>query len=172
MALQPLFRLGNVPSVAQGGFRSLLAFWIGGAAAPAAAVATPQPSVDVGGKRRRGTRRRLYVADEHLTEAEAQYIARKLAELKEAKTAREEAEAVKALEVALAQAVQDEEAAEIVSEKIAEARPNPYDYAGALRDVQLLTDISRALTLLAHEIALERRRIQDEDDVETLLLMT
>lgn len=43
MAFQPLFRLGNPPTTTQAGFRSLLAFWIGGASSPATVATTPEP---------------------------------------------------------------------------------------------------------------------------------
>jgi hypothetical protein len=44
MAFQPLFRLGNQPVVVDGGFRSLLAFWIGGAGSVGEPSPTPEPA--------------------------------------------------------------------------------------------------------------------------------
>jgi hypothetical protein len=125
------------------------------------------------GKRRiaRSGRRRRYSADDDLTEAEAQYVLRKIRELKQAKTAREEAEAARALEIALAQAAQDDDAAEIITEVIEFKQPGR-DYAAALRDVQLMQQLGDELMALAIELAAERARLDDEDDAEALLLLT
>jgi hypothetical protein len=117
-----------------------------------------------------GAKRRRH-PDEELTEAEVQFMQRKLAELKRAKTAAEEAAAAKALEVALAQAAQDDEAAEVITATIAEKRPEiKTDYGAIMRDVALLTDITRQLAKIARAAADERRRQEDEDDIEMLML--
>lgn len=126
--------------------------------------------IDVGGKRRR--RRN---ADDDLTEAEVQFMRRKLAELKRAKTDREEAAAAKALEIALAQAAEDDAAAEIISGAIQEKHPEAIaksDYGSVMRDVALLTDITNQLARIVREAAAERRRLDDEDDIEILMLTT
>jgi hypothetical protein len=137
---------------------------------PRRATAPEAVVSDTDGKRRVGARRRRYrSADEELTEAEAQYILRKIQELKKAKTAREEAAAAKALEIALAQAAQDDEAAEIISDVIEFKRPGR-DYAAALRDVRLMQQLGNELLALATE--LERERLDDEDDAEAILLLT
>jgi hypothetical protein len=117
-----------------------------------------------------GKRRRYRRADDELTEAEAQFIQRKIAELKAAKTAREEAAAAKALEIALAQAAQDDEAAEIIAAAVEYEAPKR-DYAAALRDVELMSQLGKELMALAKELAAERKRLADEDDIEVLLLL-
>jgi hypothetical protein len=125
------------------------------------------------GKRRiaRSGRRRRYSADDDLTEAEAQYVLRKIRELKQAKTAREEAEAARALEIALAQAAQGDDAAEIITEAIEFKQPGR-DYAAALRDVELMQRLGDELMALAIELAAQQQRMRDEDDAEALLLLT
>lgn len=84
----------------------------------------------------RGRKRRHRNADEELTEAEVQFIRRKVAELKAAKTEREKVAAAKALEIALAQAAQDDEVADVISAEIQEKRPEiKEDYGPIMRDV-------------------------------------
>ena len=96
---------------------------------------------DVGGKARRGVKHKGYrSADDELTEAEIQFMQRKLAELKAAKTEREKAAAAKSLEVAMAQATKDDEAADAISATIQEKRPEAVlksDYGAVMRDVAL-----------------------------------
>ena len=159
-----LHRLGAVPS--GGGFGGPLT--LGLLHRLGAAVATPiEPArtSDTDGKRRRVKRWRN--ADEELTEEEAQYVVRKIAELRRAKSAREAAAAAKEIELALAQAARDEEAAEIIAETIEERqeRTTP-DYGAALRDLELMADIGRRLVALARQLEFER----DDDDAEVLLL--
>lgn len=132
----------------------------------ASSVATE--AIDVAGKRRR--RRN---ADDELTEAEVEFMRRKLRELKQAKTDREEAAAAKALEIALAQAAEDDQAAEIITGAIQEKRPEAVaksDYGSVMRDVALLTEITNQLDRIVKEAAAERRRLDDEDDIEILML--
>lgn len=117
-----------------------------------------------GGKKRRR-------ADDDLTEAEVQFMFRKIAEMKAAKTERERVAAAKALEVSLAQAAQDDEAAETISATIQEKRPEAVlkaDYSAALRDVSLMTEIAEKLAKIAAEV---RREREDEEDVEALLMV-
>jgi hypothetical protein len=146
---------------------SLLLLFVGASTGAAPVVVQPTGG---DGKPRRGPRK-YRTADEELTEAEAQYVLRKIEELKRAKTEREEAAAAKALEIALAQAAQDDDAAEVITEAIEEKRGPKRDYAAALRDVQLMSKIGQELMVLAKEIAAERRRQEDEDDVELLLFL-
>ena len=113
--------------------------------------------IDVAGKRR-GRRK---PADEELTEAEVQFMQRKLAELKAAKTKREEQAAAKSLEVALAQAAQSDEVAEVISTTI-EAKETT-DYAAVMRDLTLL---SRVIDRLERMVREER----EEDDIEILAM--
>jgi hypothetical protein len=135
-------------------------------------VEIPDVVSETDGKRRVGARRRRrYSADDDLTEAEAQYVLRKIRELKQAKTAREEAEAARALEIALAQAAQDDDAAEIITEAIEFKQPQR-DYAAALRDVELMQRLGDELMALAIELAAQQQRMRDEDDAEALLLLT
>jgi hypothetical protein len=188
VALHPLFRLGRLESAQQGyrsllafwaggacntgsatqGYRSLLAFWAGGAAttgeAPPAAV---QTDLGDGGRPRRGRRQRLRTADDDLTEGEVQWMQRKLAELRKAKSEREAAEAAKALEIALAQAAQDDRAADVISEVIEARRPDVIaraDYGPVLRDTKLLGEILRELARMVKAYE------DEEDDIEILLL--
>lgn len=130
-------------------------------------VVVQQPDRSDGKPRRR-------TGDEELTEAEVQYMQRKLRELKQAKTEREKVDAAKALEIALAQAAQDDQAADIISAAIQEKRPEAVlksDYRAVMRDVALLTDITRQLDRIVKAAAAEQRRMQDdEDDIEMLLL--
>ena len=108
-----------------------------------------------------GKRRRRRTGDEELTEAEVQYMQRKLRELKQAKTKREEDAARKALEIAFAQAAQDDEAARAI-----EAAANG-NYAALMRNDVLLARVTDKLAAIARQHAED----QDEDDVETLLLL-
>jgi hypothetical protein len=147
---------------------SLLLLFVGASTAAPVVVTTPTGG---DGKPRRGARRKYRSADDELTEAEAQYVLRKIEELKRAKTEREEAAAAKALEIALAQAAHDDDAAEVITEAIEEKKGPRRDYAAALRDVQLMSKIGKELMVLAKEIAAERRRQEDEDDVELLLFL-
>lgn len=124
---------------------------------------TPPPSGTV--DQSDGKPRRHRTGDDELTEAEVQYMFRKLAELKAAKTEREKVQAAKALEIALAQAAQDEEAAEVISASI-----QAKDYGAVMRDVPLLTSITQQLDRIVKEAAAERRRLDDEDDIETILM--
>ena len=135
--------------------------YIGGAAP---AVVTTQPDRSDGKPRRRRARN----ADDELTEAEVQWMQRKLLELKAAKTERERVAAAKSLEVSLAQATQDDEAADIISASIQEKGVSTAD---AMRDVALLTSITNQLEQIVKAAAIERRRLEDEDDVESLLMM-
>ncbi len=99
---------------------------------------------------------------------------RKLRELKAAKTEREKVAAAKALEVAMAQAAKDDEAAEVISSTIQEKRPEAIlkaDYGAVMRDVALLTEITNKLAKIAKEAAAYQRMMDDEDDVETLLMI-
>lgn len=131
------------------------------------AVSTP---IDVAGSDGRKRRRH---ADDELTEAEVQFMHRKLAELKRAKTEQDKAKAAKALEVALAQAASDDEAKEIITAMIHEKRPEAVlraDYGPVMRDVALLTSITRQLDRIVKQAAAERRAMEDEDDIETLLM--
>jgi hypothetical protein len=189
VALHPLFQLGSVPGATQQGYRSLLAFWSGGASnngqaaqgfrsllafwsggaattgeAPPAAV---QTDLGDGGRRRRGRRQRLRTADDDLTEGEVQWMQRKLAELRKAKSEREAAEAAKALEIALAQAAQDERAAEVISEVIEAKKPEAIaraDYSLVMRDVRVLGQI------LSELLRMVKAYEDEEDDIEILLL--
>ena len=126
-------------------------------------VALDQSDGDPSGKRRR--RRN---ADDDLTEAEVQWMMKKLAELKAAKTERERLAAAKALEVGLAQATKDDEAADVISATIQE---RGVDTAQMMRDVALLTEITNKLAVIAREAAEYQRMMEDEDDVETLLML-
>ena len=137
---------------------SLLLLFAGArtAAAPAARV-----TVDVGGKRRRVARN----ADDDLTEAEVQFMRRKLDELIAAKTAREKALAAKALEIALAQAAKDEEAAEVISAQVNQAH-GPGDYRAAMQSTATLSRIVGELQRMVREIEDER----DEDDLEVIAM--
>jgi hypothetical protein len=141
---------------------------MGGACAPTAVTPTPaaQPDTD-GGRPRRGRRQRLRTVDDDLTEGEVQWMQRKLAELRKAKSEREAAEAAKALEIALAQAAQDERAAEVISEVIEARRPDVIaraDYGPVLRDTKLLGEILRELARMVKAYE------DEEDDIEILLL--
>jgi hypothetical protein len=188
VALHPLFRLGSVPGATQQGyrsllafwsggannngqaaqgFRSLLAFWAGGAATSGAVAPVAQQDVGDGGRRRRGRRQRLRTADDDLTEGEVQWMQRKLAELRKAKSEREAAEAAKALEIALAQAAQDERAAEVISEVIEAKKPEAIaraDYSLVMRDVRVLGQI------LSELLRMVKEQEDEEDDIEILLL--
>jgi hypothetical protein len=92
---------------------------------------------------------------------------RKLAELRKAKSEREAAEAAKALEIALAQAAQDDRAADVISEVIEARRPDVIaraDYGPVLRDTKLLGEILRELARMVKAYE------DEEDDIEILLL--
>lgn len=119
-------------------------------------------------------RRRIRTAEDELTEGEIQWMQRKLQELKNAKTEREKAEAAKALEIALAQAAQDDKAAEVISAAIQERRPEAVlraDYGPVMHDVALLTSITSQLASIVKQAAAEHKRMMDdEDDIEMLLL--
>jgi hypothetical protein len=184
----PLLTFGNVPTT-NGGARSIVGFWLGGLNAPAvvnnggfrsipgfwlgglssAGVAAPAAQQDIGdgGRPRRGRRQRLRTADDDLTEGEVQWMQRKLAELRKAKSEREAAEAAKALEIALAQAAQDERAAEVISEVIEARKPEAIaraDYSLVMRDVRVLGQI------LSELLRMVRAYEDEEDDIEILLL--
>ena len=121
-----------------------------------------------GGRPRPGAKRlRFKSADERLTEGEVQWMQRKLAELRKAKTEREAAEAAQAIEIALAQAAQDDEAAEVITAAIEQAQPGRVDYAAALRDTKLIGSILTDLRKLAKQLQAER---DEDDDIEILLL--
>lgn len=95
---------------------------------------------------------------------------RKIAELKAAKTEQDKLAAAKALEIALAQAAQDDEAANAISATIAEKRPEARaDYGAVMRDVALLTAITNELDRIVKE---HKRLMDDEDDAEALLLLS
>ena len=106
-------------------------------------------------------RRRHKSADDELSEAEVQFMQRKLAELKAAKTKREEQAAAKSLEVALAQAAQSDEVAEVISTTI-EAKETT-DYGAVMRNLALL---SRVIDRLERMVREER----EEDDIEILAM--
>ena len=146
-----LYPTGSPPS--SGGVKSLLAFWMGGATSttPVTPVITTA-AIDVGGKRR------IKSGDEELTEAEVQYMFRKLAELKKAKTAKSRHKASNELEISLAKAVRDEDAAQIVQEAVAHI-----PIGEILRNVEALSDLIRNLQDLVWQ---ER----EEDDIAVLLL--
>ena len=112
-------------------------------------------AIDVGGKRRR-------TADEELSEAEVQFMQRKLAELRAAKTKREEQAAAKALEVALAQAAQNDEVAEVITATIEIDRP---DYGTVMRDLKLL---ARIIDKLDRMVKAETR---ENDDWDVLVMV-
>lgn len=137
-----------------------------GADEPPPVVVTEQPDRSDGKPRRRS-------GDDELTEAEVQWMQRKLQELKQAKTEREKNEAAKALEIALAQAAQDDAAAEAISATIQEKKPEAVlraDYGSVMRDVALLTSITNELERVVKESAAHQRMLEDEDDIEMLLL--
>lgn len=110
------------------------------------------------GKPRRVRNRRWFNADDELTEAEVQFMQRKLQELKRAKTEREKNAKAKELEVALAQAAQDELAAEAIRSAMGGKSP-----ARVMRDPAALGRIIGELERIV-------RDQQDEDDLEILLL--
>lgn len=134
------------------------------------ATATATTIIDVAGQAR-GGRRRHRNADEELTEAEVQFMFRKLAELKKAKSEREKEKAAKELEVALAQAAQDEEAAAVITDAIEEQKPEVIarsDYRGVMQDVGLLSSIIKQLEVIARNAAKAQR--EEDDDIEVLML--
>lgn len=134
----------------------------------------PDPNADRSDGDPSGKRKRRRNADEELTEAEVQFMQRKLAELKAAKTEREKAAAAKALEVAMAQATKDDEAADAITATIQEKRPEAIlkaDYGAVMRDVALLTEITDRLEKIAKEAAAYQRILEDEDDIEMLLMV-
>lgn len=113
------------------------------------------------GKRRRRT------ADDELSEAEVQFMHRKIAELKRAKNERERARAAEELQISLAQAAQDEEAAQVI-EQIASPKLIATDYAALSRDSRLMLQIAKQLEKIVK--GAQRRRTEEEDDVEILML--
>ncbi len=118
MAFQPLFRLGN-PS-RQGSVRSFLAFWMGGASAPAAAVVV---------ETRRGGA--FYPTQEELRQLRRE-AERRLREEK-AKEAR--------LEATIAEAYQDAVHPEIKAAKIAAARAEQERLEAEIRDLEDMHDM-------------------------------
>lgn len=148
---------------------SLLLLFRGPAGNPQPPVVIVDDKSGIDGKKRG---RKFRTADDDLTEAEVQWMQRKLRELKQAKTERERVAAAKALEVSLAQAAQDDEAAEAISSTIEQERPAlKADYRAIMRDVELLSSITTKLAEIAKRAAEEQRRRQDDDEIELISLI-
>ncbi len=110
-----------------------------------------------GGKKKHRDR----TGDDELTEADLQYMFRKIAELKKAKSESAKVAAAKRVEVALARTARDDDAAQIISTGLGS------DISQSLRDVQMLSSVARALK----EMLKERQPQDDEDEAEAMLLL-
>jgi len=120
-------------------------------------------TVDVGGKKK--LKRKSRPADDDLTAEEVHWMRRKIAELKRAKTEREKEKIAKQVEVALAQATKDEEAAEVI-ERVAQTAN--YDTKAILNNIALLINIVNGLEHVVNRS--EARLMEDEDDIEVLAI--
>lgn len=157
MALHPLFRLGNQGQVT-GGYRSLLAFWIGGAANPQAApeqpqeqpqAPQPQPAGGVYAPRKRKPERLVFLEREILEKREREQERR--AELKR-----------------LAQEAQARTLIEVQAER-AQIEQRRFAIEAEIQELQ--TAISAIQQKIAFEIELQQQIEQDEEDAIAVILM-
>ena len=114
--------------------------------------------------------------ESELTDNEVVALARRLSALRDAQTKKAKAKAAKELEIALAQAAQDERAAKAIRSAIEKARPEVVarlmgaDTATLLPEIKfdltVLTEIMAQLAILMREQMMRR----DDEDIEVLLL--
>jgi hypothetical protein len=148
----------------------LLLFWNGtDGAAPPTVTTTSAGGDDAP----RGKRKRYRNGDEGLSEAELQFMHRKIAELKSAKTKREKEAAASALETSLDVAAENPESADEIRAAVAEQPsakiPQLTDYSRLSRDASAMEAVVRRLTLISARAAIEaKRKRQDEEDIELI----
>lgn len=133
----------------------LLFFGVGARVAQAAQIVRDLSD----GKRRRGKKAKWFNGDDELSEAELQLMRAKLAKLKDRKKKHVEPESV----------------------PVPVIQPEPWkeyviDHEALARDAEayenLKASASAQLARIVEAVALEQKRIQDEDDAEALLLLS